>query len=140
MSVDRIPREVVEAAAHAIRDSHPRDVEYSLAHYLPEAEAAIRAALVKLGLRFGVLSPLEVRCPKRFCHARPGETCYKRWGRPTSPHPERVARAAISTRTFNIAFCPRCGLHGHRKSCHTCGGPVEQIPMREVGLPVEEEQ
>jgi hypothetical protein len=32
-----------------------------------------------------------------------------------------------------IARCPEHGLHGCRETCHDCGGPVEQVPMVEVG-------
>ncbi len=28
-----------------------------------------------------------------------------------------------------IARCPEHGLHGERKDCFVCGGPVEQVPM-----------
>lgn len=31
-----------------------------------------------------------------------------------------------------IASCPIHGLHGCRDKCHTCGGPVDQIPMVEL--------
>lgn len=79
-------------------------------------------------------SPSDIACPKSLCHAKPGEPCYKKTGRVIRSgfHEERIARAAINTQTFNIAWCPKCGLHGCRDSCHTCGGSVEQIPMRVV--------
>jgi hypothetical protein len=84
-------------------------------------------------MRLTAGSPLSVRCPHRSCHAEPGEPCYKRWGRlALKLHPERLARAALDTEPFDIAWCPRCGLHGARDRCHTCGGSVEQIPMRVV--------
>lgn len=33
-----------------------------------------------------------------------------------------------------VARCPEHGLHGSRKSCFVCGGPVEQVLMVEVPI------
>lgn len=51
MTVDRMDPVLVEKVAEGIKKSHRRDVEYALAHYVPEAEAAIRVVLDDLGLQ-----------------------------------------------------------------------------------------
>lgn len=35
--------------------------------------------------------------------------------------------------TVEVARCPEHGLHGRRDTCFECGGPVEQVPMLQLG-------
>jgi len=56
------------------------------------------------------------------CDLRNEEPCRIRV-REVQPSPQEI---------YFIARCPVHGLHGERTECFECGGPVEQVPMREV--------